>query len=197
MDAARDEPFWVSFELLEALFDQPNLVGLVVDREVRPVAEPGRLAPEDPAAGGVEGEDPDAAGDLREEILQARAHLPGGLVREGDREDLVRLHADRGDQMGHPVGEDAGLARAGAGDDQQRAFGVQHRVALGGVQVCEIGLRGGNGHCPSMLARRRPGSNRRVCPGAGRGPPSVRDASRDRRPCGTRDCDDLGPNAEW
>ena len=44
-------------------FVEPDLVGLVVDREVRAVAEPRRLAAEDPAAGRVEGEDPDRAGD--------------------------------------------------------------------------------------------------------------------------------------
>ena len=153
MDPARDEPFWISFELLQALLDQPHLVGLVVDREVRPVAEPGRLAAEDPAAGGVEREDPDAARDLREEILEARAHLPRRLVREGDREDLVRLDADRGDQVRDPVGEHAGLPRARARDDEQRALRVQHRLALGGVQVGEIGARGGDCHCRSMLAR--------------------------------------------
>ena len=197
VDAARDEPFRISFELLQALLDEPHLVGLVVDREVRSVAEPRRLAAEDPAAGGMEREDPDAARDLGEQILEARAHLPRRLVRERDRKDLVRLDADRGDQVGDPVGEDAGLPRARAGDDEQRALRVQHRLALGGVQVGEIGLRGGcNGH-GSMLARHRPGSNRRVCPGAGRWPPSVRDASRDRRTRGVRDRDDFGSKAEW
>ena len=54
-----------------------DLVGLVVDREVRAVAEPRRLAAQDPAAGGVEGEDPDRAGDAAEQRPRAaRASRP-------------------------------------------------------------------------------------------------------------------------
>ena len=40
MDAARREALRVALELLEALLDEPELVGGVVDREVRAVAEP-------------------------------------------------------------------------------------------------------------------------------------------------------------
>ena len=93
MDPARDEALRVSLQLLEHCLRQPHLVGLVVDREVRPVAEALRLAAEDPAAGGVEGEDPDRPRDRAEQVLEPLAHLAGGLVRERDREDLVRLHA--------------------------------------------------------------------------------------------------------
>ena len=59
VDAARHEPLRVALELLEARLHEPHLVGLVVDREARPVAEPLRLAAQDAAAGGVEGHDPD------------------------------------------------------------------------------------------------------------------------------------------
>ena len=38
-------------------------------------------------------------------------------------------------------GQDAGLARAGAGKDQQRALGGQDRLALGGVQAIDIDER--------------------------------------------------------
>ena len=56
--------------------DEAHLVGLVVDREVRAVAEPLRLAAEDAAAGGVEGEDPDARARGAEQPLEPLAHLP-------------------------------------------------------------------------------------------------------------------------
>ena len=112
VDAARDEALRVALELLQALLDEPDLVGLVVDREVRAVAEPRRLAAEDPAAGGVEGEDPDRAGDAAEQPLEPLAHLARGLVRERDREDLVRLHAAGRDQVRDAVREDARLARS-------------------------------------------------------------------------------------
>ena len=58
VDAARDEPLRVLVELFEDLLGQPDLVGLVVDREVRAVAEALGLAAEDAPAGGMEREDP-------------------------------------------------------------------------------------------------------------------------------------------
>jgi len=57
----------------------------------------------------VEGEDPDRARDAAEHVLEPLAHLPRGLVRERDREDLLRLDADRVDQVRDAVREDARL----------------------------------------------------------------------------------------
>jgi hypothetical protein len=70
VDAARDEALGIPLQLLEHLLHETNLVGLVVDREVRPVAEARRLAPQDPAAGGMEGQDPDAAGHVGQQLFQ-------------------------------------------------------------------------------------------------------------------------------
>ena len=114
VDAARDEALRVALELLEDGLREADLVGLVVDREVRAIAEPGRLTAEDAAAGGMEGQDPDRAGDAAEHVLEPLAHLAGGLVRERDREDLLRLHPAGVDQVRDAVREDARLARAGA-----------------------------------------------------------------------------------
>ena len=141
VDAARDEALRVALELLEDRLREPDLVGLVVDREVRAVAEPRRLAAEDAAAGGVEGQDPDRARDAAEHVLEPLAHLARRLVREGDREDLLRLDPVRVDQVRDPVREDARLAGAGAGDDEERPLGREDGLPLGGVQVGEIGLR--------------------------------------------------------
>jgi hypothetical protein len=41
------------------------------------------------------------------------------------------------DQVRDAVGDDAGLARAGAGEDQQRAVHLQHGLTLLGVQLIE------------------------------------------------------------
>jgi hypothetical protein len=146
VDAARHEPLRVAVELLQHLLDQSHLVGLVVDREVGAVAEPLRLAAEDAPARGVERQDPDRARGVAEQPLQALAHLGRRPVRERDREDLVRLHAAAHDQVAYAVGEDAGLPRAGAGDDEQRPLGGQDGLALGRVQVGEVGLGRGDGH---------------------------------------------------
>ena len=55
--------------------------------------------------------------------LDPLAHLRRGLVRERDREDLVRLDAELAEQVGDAVGEHARLPGAGAGDDEQRPLG--------------------------------------------------------------------------
>jgi hypothetical protein len=94
----------------------------------------------------VEGEDPEAATAGSEELLQALPHLSCGLVRERDRQDLVRLGADRVDQMRDAVREDARLPGAGAGDDEQRPLRRDHGLALGGVEVGEVLLGGSDGH---------------------------------------------------
>ncbi len=48
------------------------------------------------------------------------------------------------------MGEDAGLARPGAGDDQQRPFGVQDGLPLRGIQVGEVLLGRQHGHASSL-----------------------------------------------
>ena len=65
-----------------------------------------------------------------QQALDALAHLGGRLVGEGDGDDLVRTRQSLGDQIGDAMGDHPGLARAGAGKDQQRAFGVTNRVLL-------------------------------------------------------------------
>jgi hypothetical protein len=66
--------------------------------------------------------------------LDPLAHLGGGLVGEGDREDLTRAAPlARPEQVGDALGQHPGLARAGAGDDEQRRPLVEHaaRAAAG------------------------------------------------------------------
>ena len=180
VDPARREPLRVLPELLEARLHDAHLVGLVVDRERRAVAEPLRLAAQDPPAGRVEREDPDRARGAAEHPLEPLPHLGRRLVRERDREDLVRLHAVRADQVGDAMGEDARLPRAGAGDDEERPLDVEHSLALGRIQVGEELVVRSDGHA-SMLAAasgspagrvRRghvsvPGTTARVCATAG------------------------------
>ena len=85
--------------------------------------------------------------------LDALLHLLRRLVREGDREDLVRLRTGRGEQVRDAVGEDPRLAGAGAGDHEQRALGRQHGLPLGRVQVGQVGLGPGRGHHSTVAVR--------------------------------------------
>ena len=83
-----------------------------------------------------------SSGLASEEWLQqpvdALGHLAGGLVGEGDGQDGVGRDAFLADQPGDAAGDDAGLARAGSGEDQQRAFGGLDGGALFGIQVGEL-----------------------------------------------------------
>ena len=100
-------------------------------------------------------------------------HLARRLVGEGDGEDLGRPGLARGDQVGEPGGQRRGLAGAGAGEDQHRPFGGQHRLALRRVEAGEIGRFGGGdggfGHKGEVGGRERNGNrvktSRRGCAG--------------------------------
>ena len=74
------------------------------------------------------------AGDIgAEQRLDAPAHLFRGLVGEGDGEDFVRLRVAVTDQIGDAAGDDACLPGSGAGQDEERSFGVQDRFTLFGI----------------------------------------------------------------
>src|SRR5699024_300142 len=123
--------------------DQAQRVGAVVDREG--ALQPGRggVAAQDAHAGAVEGGDPHGAGGGADQLLDALAHLGGGLGGGGDREDLAGQRLAGAQQVGDAAGEPAGPAVAGAGDDQQRAAPVLGRRALGGAQPVDEGGEGG------------------------------------------------------
>jgi hypothetical protein len=87
-------------------------------------------------------------------VREAVAHLPRRLVRERDREDLVRLDALVGDQVCDAMREDTRLPRARAGDDEQRPVGRPDRLELGLVEAVEEAL-GRRDRDSSMLAAAR------------------------------------------
>ena len=135
VDPPRREALRVLPELLQARLDEAHLVLVVVDREARRVPEPLGLPSEHPPARRVEREDPDRARGRAEHPLEPLAHLPRRLVREGDREDLIRADLQVFDEVCDPVGEHARLPRARPGDDEQRAFRVLDGLALGLIEI--------------------------------------------------------------
>ena len=62
------------------------------------------------------------------------AHFVRGLVRESDREDVLRRDALR-DEIRHPRGDHARLAGARARENQQRTLGRAHRLLLLGIEI--------------------------------------------------------------
>ena len=72
--------------------------------------------------------------------IPAAAQYAGG---SGTSENPFRIDALRPDQMGNSVGNDLGLARTGACQQQQRPFGMQHCFKLlwiEGIQTHKVTL---------------------------------------------------------
>ncbi len=149
-DRGRGEALGVDAELVQAALDQAAGVSRVVDRELARVAEPLRLGAQHPGTGGVEGHQPHRTHAAADQQPRALAHLPRRLVGEGDGQHLVGLDGAGGDQVGDPVGQHAGLARAGAGQDQLRPLAVGDGVPLGLVEPREQGF-----HVRTQLRHRR------------------------------------------
>src|SRR5882757_3236482 len=82
----------------------------------------------------VEGPDPKSAAGYSEQLLDAAAHLAGGLVRERNREDAVGRGALRLDYPDDAMSENTGLAAAGAGQHEHRPQRGGHSLALCLVQ---------------------------------------------------------------
>ncbi len=160
--AAGHEILLVQPQVTVNSLDDGELVVLVVDGEVGREAgsEFGQrpaVAAQDPDSERVERRDRQraeriAAGQQRGHTF---LHLVGGLVGEGHGYDGVGRHPTGGDQMGDAVRDDARLAAAGAGQNQQGTFAVLDGLALPVVESFEEihELRGsGPGSDPSGAA---------------------------------------------
>ena len=117
------------------LLDEAVLVALVVDGEILFVAEPLDVGAQDANAQGVEG----GHRHLGSHLLvyhpsQALAHFFGGLIGERDGEDRVRVDLLR-QHVGDAHRDDARLARARPGKNQQRPLDGGRGVALGVVEI--------------------------------------------------------------
>ena len=65
-----------------------------------------------------------------EQVADALLHLARGLVGEGDRGDVARIETAVVDQIGDLLGDHAGLAGTGAGENEQRTVEVTNGFAL-------------------------------------------------------------------
>jgi len=135
-DLARGVAAVVEVELFEDAGDDGALVGVVVDDEVALEAGCFVLAAEEADAGGVKGADPEVFDDVfAEQAAEAVLHFAGSFVGEGDGEDAVGRDAVGGDEVGNAVDDDAGLAAAGASEDEQGAVCVGDGADLGFVEL--------------------------------------------------------------
>ena len=69
-----------------------------------------------------------------DQLADALGHFLRRLVGEGDGGDVRGRDLALLDQVGDLLGDDAGLAAAGAGQHQQRAVEIAHRLALRRVE---------------------------------------------------------------
>ncbi len=82
----------------------------------------------------MEGADPHPLRVDLQQLLDALAHLCGGLVGEGHRQDRMQRSALDLVEPGDAVHQHPGLARAGAGEHQLTAQRRGHGLALGIVE---------------------------------------------------------------
>ena len=138
-------------DLLEEVVD----VGVVEHDEALRVADHARVLAQDADAEPVERVDV-ARVRVPDEPVDALAHLDGGLVGEGDAEDVPGQDAEVANEPGEPAGERAGLARSGAGDDADEALGGGDRGELFRIEPAERvggpGRRGGGVCCKVVHA---------------------------------------------
>ncbi len=124
----------LQLQITQHLLDDAGLVVGVVDGEARVDADGGAVATQHARAECVEGAHGHAAALRTDQGEDALAHLGGGLVGEGHRQDLPRLHALHPHEVGDAMGQDTRLARAGAGEDQKWSLGGRDRAGLLGVE---------------------------------------------------------------
>ena len=105
---------------LQALLDGRHLVVIVEDRVVAGQAEEIPIAPQQTRAEGVESADGQRVAVGTGQADEALPHFPRRLVGEGHSQDAVGADAAHLHQVGDAVGDDAGLAAARPGHDQQR-----------------------------------------------------------------------------
>ncbi len=111
------------------------LIGVVVNDEVPLQPDFFGIAPQKLRTHRVKGADPQIARDLRaRERREAGLHLARRFVRERDGQNAVWRDA-RSQQIGDAVNDRARLAAAGARENEQRPFGMGHRLHLGFVQL--------------------------------------------------------------
>ena len=119
----------VDVQLFARVLDDRLLVRRIVNGKIPAVADGVGVTSQDSQACRVECQDPhiDARSD---ECLHPVAHLLGRLVGEGDRQNVVRVHAHFPDQICDPAGHGAGLAASGSRQNEQRPLGMHRSFPL-------------------------------------------------------------------
>ena len=120
----------VGTEVANDSLENRTAVAGVIDREVRVVAKAVCFAAKNRDAGRVKGLDPHARGLVADEVLDSLAHLGRCLIGEGDGKNLARPEFFVRQEVRDAASQHRGLARTGAGHDQQRRPPMQNGLLL-------------------------------------------------------------------
>jgi hypothetical protein len=110
---------------------------LVENREITAVTKQVGVRAQNPRANGMECSAPKLAQFMSEQIRDAAHHFAGGLVGERQQQNAIGGNA-LFEQVRDAVGERAGLARAGAGDDERGTGRRGDGGELLGVQLARV-----------------------------------------------------------
>ena len=124
---------------LQELLEQPQLVVGIENGEIRPQADQLGMHAQNLGADRVERAEPRHRLLRTGEDSNPLAHLPRGLVGEGHRQDLMGAGAAGRNDVRDSGGQDARLAHAGAGENENRPVQRLDRPALLFVQPFEVG----------------------------------------------------------
>ena len=138
--------FVIHIERLEQALDRGLLVGGIENLEQLGQARVAVMAAQQAVAQAVEGADPHAPHIDRQHRRKAGEHLLGRLVGKGHREQAGRRDLAGGHQPGDAGGQYAGLARAGAGQNQPVLWRQSDSGQLFGIKA---GKKGGH---PRIIA---------------------------------------------
>ena len=120
----------IEVELEQVLPEEDHDLGPGQDPDIRRQPEFEGVLADDPVAERVERSDRGIRVAVRDELIDADLHLGRGLLRERQSQDLRRLRPTGRDQPRDSARDDLGLARAGAGDHEQRPVAVGDGLEL-------------------------------------------------------------------
>ena len=122
--------FAIHVRQLHRGLERVQLVVLIVYGEVPIQADTFTMSAQNAGAHGVEGAHSDGFAAAEQQPIEAVSHFPGGFIGERDRQYLPGVYAAIPYQISDAVGDDAGFARTGTGDYEQRALSSNNRLLL-------------------------------------------------------------------
>lgn len=143
------DELWV--DCVDCVFEQALGLALIENGVVTLEADFIAVNAEYALRGAVEGAAPKLTPGNHGEVFDALEHLPRGLIGKGEQEDLVGLHV-LVQEVGHAIGERAGLARSGT---SQHEGGARLGGDGGVLLVVELGaeIDGGEGWIEAVVVQ--------------------------------------------